>query len=94
MDARILQQWMLAEKEPRVDPTPYEPMPDDQPADPVTEREQFEEEVKDLFVAADEAQRSGDDGAVETLVGRLQAAADRAEEAGGALLDDAPDEQR
>lgn len=75
------------------DPTWYEPTPDTAPsADPVEEREQFEDEVKDLFLAADEAQRSGDEGAVETLVGRLQAAADRAEEAGGALLDEAPDD--
>lgn len=76
------------------DSTPYEPAPSGRPADPVAEREQFEEDVKDLFLAADEAQRSGDEGAVETLVGRLQDAADRAEEAGGALLDEAPDDLR
>lgn len=70
------------------DSTPYAPPTDDTAtADPVAEREQFEAEVKDLFLAADEAQRSGDEGAVETLVGRLQDAADRAEAAGGELLD-------
>ncbi|MGO1974121.1 MAG: hypothetical protein ACTH2Q_14290 [Propionibacteriaceae bacterium] len=68
---------------------PHEPTPHETPADPAEDRERFEEEVKDLFLAADEAQRSGDENAVEALVGRLQAAAELAEStAGDSLLDD------
>lgn len=62
------------------DPTYEQPRHAAQAPAPVGSPE-FEEEVKDLFLAADEAQRSGDDAAVESLVDRLQAAAERAETA-------------
>ena len=101
MDPRIPgseETWVDHPHEPTLhEPTLHEPTPYEQyettqyetPADPTEDRERFEEEVKDLFFAADEAQRSGDENAVETLVGRLQAAAERAEStAGDSLLDD------